>query len=330
MTKRTQSRVCFVVGLFLVLCLGSSAWAEKPSSKDQTQGKNKSKTTWYLYTAETEDLVKKQGKVRAGGLSWTCKGKRCAITGPWPTPGVSACKALAKEVGQIKSYGHAKKKLNAAQLNQCNADVPSVASKLPPKSKPGFAPKGGWVAGKDKGKKGPGPSTHSLGPENLQKKHITSLKSVRKPNSVKGGEDAESAKQSMSQKHRGLGKGGFVPTQKGSSGMKDRTPFSGKGPRGFVPLESALVLKTINPKGELTMTGIGTSRKTIAPGGELIMTGMGFSPDIITPNGELTMTGIREGVKVISPAGTLMMTGAGFSPRTITPAGELKMTGTRP
>lgn len=79
----------------------------------------------YQYTAKTSQAMKKQGKVRAGNLTWVCKSNACVIKGPWPTPGVGACAALARQVGRILSYGHPSKKLSMSQLNQCNAGVAS-------------------------------------------------------------------------------------------------------------------------------------------------------------------------------------------------------------
>lgn len=76
----------------------------------------------FPYTAVTvAPRAAKQGIVRAGSLTWKCSGNRCAIRGPWPIPAVSACNALAKQVGQLASYGHPKAHLTAAQLAQCNA-----------------------------------------------------------------------------------------------------------------------------------------------------------------------------------------------------------------
>ena len=74
----------------------------------------------YKYTATTKNKVKKTGSVRAGNLVWQCRSKSCTISGPWPTPGLSACNRLARLVGKITSYGHPKKKLSASQLAQCN------------------------------------------------------------------------------------------------------------------------------------------------------------------------------------------------------------------
>jgi hypothetical protein len=91
----------------------------------------KSGTTVYQYTAETAATANKQGTVLAGGLNWNCMGSRCSISGPWPTPAVASCKALAGMVGTLRSYGHNQgAQLDASQLAQCNAGL----SVLPAKS----------------------------------------------------------------------------------------------------------------------------------------------------------------------------------------------------
>ena len=89
----------------------------------------KSATTVYQYAAETSAMAGKQGTVPAGGLNWNCIGSRCTISGPWPTPAVASCKALAGVVGPLRSYGHQGAQLDASQLAQCNAGLPAAASK---------------------------------------------------------------------------------------------------------------------------------------------------------------------------------------------------------
>jgi hypothetical protein len=86
--------------------------------------------TVYQYTAETSTPAIKQGMVLAGGLNWNCTGSRCTISGPWPTPALASCKALASVVGALRSYGHNQgAQLDAAQMAQCNAGLPVAASK---------------------------------------------------------------------------------------------------------------------------------------------------------------------------------------------------------
>lgn len=82
----------------------------------------------YDYEAVTAAKARKQGAVKAGSIEWQCKGSSCRVSGPWPTPGVSACGVLARLVGPIRSYGHAKKKLSAAELQRCNAGLATAAS----------------------------------------------------------------------------------------------------------------------------------------------------------------------------------------------------------
>jgi hypothetical protein len=88
----------------------------------------------YLYIAETHSNVKKTGRVKASTLTWNCRGRSCTISGPWPTPGVGACKNLAKLVGKIKSYGHSKNKLSSKQLAECNKGL-QVSTAATPKLK---------------------------------------------------------------------------------------------------------------------------------------------------------------------------------------------------
>lgn len=78
----------------------------------------------YRYTARTAEPVRESGAVTASGLTWQCSGTACTISGPWATPGVTACAALAAKVGPITEYGHPKRKLSAQQLETCNAGLP--------------------------------------------------------------------------------------------------------------------------------------------------------------------------------------------------------------
>jgi hypothetical protein len=84
------------------------------------------------YTAVTQNEAARQGTVTAAGISWQCRGSRCTVSGPWPKPGVMACRALAQQVGPITSYGHPGASLNTADLAQCNdsaAAGPNTQSK---------------------------------------------------------------------------------------------------------------------------------------------------------------------------------------------------------
>jgi len=80
----------------------------------------------YQYVARTVAPASRSGAVTAGSLTWQCTGSECRISGPWPAPGVSACAALAGQVGRIASYGREGAMLSAEQLNQCNANLPAM------------------------------------------------------------------------------------------------------------------------------------------------------------------------------------------------------------
>lgn len=86
----------------------------------------------YQYVARTVAPATRTGAVSAGGLSWQCSGSECRIGGPWPQPGVGACAALAGQVGRIASYGRAGAMLDAAQLGQCNANLPAAQVQIDP------------------------------------------------------------------------------------------------------------------------------------------------------------------------------------------------------
>jgi len=83
--------------------------------------------TTYHYVAQTA-TVRTSGTVTAAGITWNCTGNRCSTAGPWPTPSVAACHALAKQVGVIRAYGHQKKMLSPAELQQCNAGVTNLTA----------------------------------------------------------------------------------------------------------------------------------------------------------------------------------------------------------
>jgi hypothetical protein len=87
------------------------------------------------YTVTLAGLAKQQGVVVASGITWTCKANRCTTSGPWPMPGVSACAALAREVGPVTAYGHKGASLSADQLLKCNGAPPARAF-VPPAPAP--------------------------------------------------------------------------------------------------------------------------------------------------------------------------------------------------
>jgi hypothetical protein len=97
--------------------------AVRSGSIQVIQPKSVKTTNQYFYTAQASGRFSKTGRVKANSLTWNCSINKCTIKGPWKTPGAGACKTLANMVGKIKSYGHATSKLNALQLNQCNAGI---------------------------------------------------------------------------------------------------------------------------------------------------------------------------------------------------------------
>jgi len=82
----------------------------------------------YRYTAETVRPAIRRGAVTAIGMTWQCQLSQCTISGGWIGPTVSACSALALQVGPIKSYGRSGAVLSTAQLRQCNAAVTASLS----------------------------------------------------------------------------------------------------------------------------------------------------------------------------------------------------------
>jgi hypothetical protein len=86
----------------------------------------------YQYVATTTAPAARTGAVTAGNLTWQCTGSECRISGPWPAPGVGACALLAGQVGRIASYGRSGAMLNAAQLAECNANLPVAQMQITP------------------------------------------------------------------------------------------------------------------------------------------------------------------------------------------------------
>ena len=82
----------------------------------------------YQYGAETLAPARKQGAVSASGINWNCQGTRCSVSGPWATPAIAACNALAKQVGPLRNYGHTGSMLSPGELQQCNAGVSTIQS----------------------------------------------------------------------------------------------------------------------------------------------------------------------------------------------------------
>jgi hypothetical protein len=87
--------------------------------------------TKFQYSARTQAPLKVKGNVTAGGIVWQCGGNQCTTTGPWPSPGVGSCAALARQIGYITYYGHSGAALSGEQLKQCNKGVSGPGSPAP-------------------------------------------------------------------------------------------------------------------------------------------------------------------------------------------------------
>jgi hypothetical protein len=75
----------------------------------------------FTYEAKLATPVATAGTMRAGVFNWKCDGDTCTLNAPWEKPAVGQCRALAKQVGRITSYGHDEIVLDAEQLEECNA-----------------------------------------------------------------------------------------------------------------------------------------------------------------------------------------------------------------
>lgn len=100
---------------FAVACTAGLPYAEPAAMAAET----------FQYSADTTAPARRQGMVSAAGINWNCLGSRCTTSGPWATPAIGACRALAQQVGPLRSYGHKGRMLTAGELQQCNAGVPT-------------------------------------------------------------------------------------------------------------------------------------------------------------------------------------------------------------
>lgn len=74
--------------------------------------------TIHTYTARTTRNVTKS--VTAGAIRWECTKNECTNQGPWTSLGIEACRALARLVGPIESFGRPGAQYTPAQVTQCN------------------------------------------------------------------------------------------------------------------------------------------------------------------------------------------------------------------
>ena len=73
-------------------------------------------------TAKLQTPVAEKTKFIAGGAVFLCEGDTCLAAAPSSqTYGASTCKDVARKVGAVVSFGGARKQLEGAKLEQCNA-----------------------------------------------------------------------------------------------------------------------------------------------------------------------------------------------------------------
>lgn len=120
-------RVRAVIGAMLILTGGFAGAAQAQN---------------FDYTAQLRGTSRVQGAVVASGITWQCSGALCRTRGPWPIPGLGACKALAAKVGAVTSYGHPGAGLAPKMIEQCNVGVAGSLTAAPGASvmKPAVAP----------------------------------------------------------------------------------------------------------------------------------------------------------------------------------------------
>jgi hypothetical protein len=88
------------------------------------------------YVAETASTSRRQGAVNVGNVAWQCDGVKCVGIGPWATPPMSLCVALAREVGTLRVFAQYPPNDVAA----CNAAAATPAGTAPKSSPPGRTP----------------------------------------------------------------------------------------------------------------------------------------------------------------------------------------------
>jgi hypothetical protein len=140
------------LAVLLALTAEAAAWAQaqqQPRPQAPPAPTIQLGAQQFDYMARTAQIVRRSGAVTASGITWNCAQRSCTVRGPWPAPGVGACRALALEVGAIIYYGHAAAQLNAERLAQCNAApeasapparLPTPTLRAPPPSRAAPAP----------------------------------------------------------------------------------------------------------------------------------------------------------------------------------------------
>lgn len=96
------------------------------------------------YQAETASTSRRQGPVSAGDVAWQCDGVKCLGIGPWASPPLSLCVALAREVGPFRVFAQ----FEPSEVAACNraASDPKAAPNAPPAKAPRKAAPGSGQA----------------------------------------------------------------------------------------------------------------------------------------------------------------------------------------
>ena len=113
----------WTIGLAAALALAPSAFAADVS-----------------YHAETASTAKRQGAISAGEVAWQCDGVKCVGIGPWATPPLSLCVALAREVGPFRVFAQFAPRDVAVCNEAASGDAPAKPpppARRPPKAAPG-------------------------------------------------------------------------------------------------------------------------------------------------------------------------------------------------
>jgi len=117
----------FVLSLMLPVGMAEAGKTLNPvllqNPNIQNLSKNHVRPLVYDYVAVMSDRSQQQGKVNVFGALWTCRDARCTTSASWAGPTVEACKALARSVGVIHSYGGRGVSLNKKDINRCNANI---------------------------------------------------------------------------------------------------------------------------------------------------------------------------------------------------------------
>ena len=88
----------------------------------------------YFYRVDLAEDARASG-VRAGGVTWECRGKRCVARGRGGNVSVRGCTDLARQVGRVLAYRSEIKSLADDQLAACNAAATAArqpVAKMPP------------------------------------------------------------------------------------------------------------------------------------------------------------------------------------------------------